>query len=32
MFDLEPIKERVESRNDDGGTEIKHWSVQKARV
>lgn len=23
---------RVESRNDDGGTEIKHWSVQKARV
>ena len=23
---------RVESRNDDGGTEIAHWSVQKARV
>ena len=23
---------RVESRNDDGGTEIEHWSVQKARV
>ncbi len=23
---------RVESRNDDGGTEIEHWSVQKARM
>ena len=23
---------RVESRNDDGGTEIERWSVQKARV
>lgn len=23
---------RVESRNDDGGTEIEHRSVQKARV
>ena len=23
---------RVESRNDVGGTEIEHWSVQKARV
>ena len=23
---------RVESRNDDGGTEIEHWSVQKAMV
>ena len=23
---------RVEFRNDDGGTEIEHWSVQKARM
>ena len=23
---------RVESRNDDGRTEIEHWSVQKARM
>ena len=23
---------RVESRNDDGGTEIEHWPVQKARM